>query len=228
MEATSGHRCARFLQRGRHRAPWRRPPCADRLIKKSATEGGLDWLKKKLSSRLSSAANGSIQNIRSCRYGSSANYWSCPFQLLFQGRPESATNLTYMRLMDQEYTRHPFYGVPRMTVWLRQQGLLVGLVAARRRRNAGRNSAEMSRMYGVYREGAKVLDSFIHALSWNETLKRITVWAKARESRYVCICNVHSVVTATRDAEFKQVLKHADLEASLTSFCTQSLPDGNN
>ena len=27
-----------------------------------------------------------------------------------------------MRLIDEEYTRHPFYGVPRMTKWLCQQG----------------------------------------------------------------------------------------------------------
>jgi len=85
---------------------------------------------------------------------------------------------------------------------------LLGFVAVRR----GRHSAtEMSGMYGVYREGANVIDSFIHALSWEETLKRITVWARARESRYVCICNVHSVITATQDEEFKQVLRHADM-----------------
>jgi N-acetylglucosaminyldiphosphoundecaprenol N-acetyl-beta-D-mannosaminyltransferase len=88
---------------------------------------------------------------------------------------------------------------------------LVGFTVAYRRRMAEQNAGEMSGMYGVYREGAKVLDSFIHALSWEETLARITVWARARESRYVCICNVHSVVTATRDEEFKQVLRHADM-----------------
>ena len=103
--------------------------------------------------------------------------------------------------------------VPEIAEWAMMIfGLgLVGFVAVRRRGNAGQNAAELSGMYGVYREGAKVLDSFIHALSWNETLKRITVWASARESRYVCICNVHSVVTATRDEEFKHVLRHADL-----------------
>ncbi len=85
---------------------------------------------------------------------------------------------------------------------------LIGFVVARRRRN---NAGELSGMYGVYREGAKVIDSFIHALSWEETLKRITFWAKARESRYVCLCNVHSVITATQDPKFKQVLRHADL-----------------
>lgn len=88
---------------------------------------------------------------------------------------------------------------------------LVGFTVARRRRMAAQNAGELSGMYGVYREGAKVLDSFIHALSWEETLKRITVWARARESRCVCICNVHSVVTATRDEGFKHVLRHADL-----------------
>lgn len=103
--------------------------------------------------------------------------------------------------------------VPEIAEWaMLLTGLsLVGFVAVRRRREAEQNAEEASGMYGVYREGAKVLDSFIHALSWEETLARITVWARARESRYVCICNVHSVVTATRDKEFKQVLRHADM-----------------
>ena len=30
-----------------------------------------------------------------------------------------------MRLIDEEYTRHPFYGSPRMTQWLRRQGYAV-------------------------------------------------------------------------------------------------------
>jgi len=50
----------------------------------------------------------------------------------YQAQPESAENLGYMRLMDEEYTRHPFYGVPRMTFWLRWQGLVVGPKRVRR------------------------------------------------------------------------------------------------
>jgi putative transposase len=46
--------------------------------------------------------------------------------------PESAENLYYMRLMDEEYTRHPFYGVPRMTFWLQQSGYGVGPKRVRR------------------------------------------------------------------------------------------------
>jgi N-acetylglucosaminyldiphosphoundecaprenol N-acetyl-beta-D-mannosaminyltransferase len=61
------------------------------------------------------------------------------------------------------------------------------------------------------RDGAKVIDAYIHALSWGETLSRITAWAKARESRYVCICNTHSVVTVSQDAEFQKVVNQADM-----------------
>jgi putative transposase len=35
---------------------------------------------------------------------------------------ESALNLALMRLIDEQYMRTPFYGWPRMTVWLQQQG----------------------------------------------------------------------------------------------------------
>ncbi len=40
-------------------------------------------------------------------------------------RGESAENLELMRLMDEQYTRTPFYGIRRMTAWLRQQGYVV-------------------------------------------------------------------------------------------------------
>ncbi len=34
----------------------------------------------------------------------------------------SPENLTLMRLIDEEYTRHPFYGIRRMRAWLVKQG----------------------------------------------------------------------------------------------------------
>ena len=42
--------------------------------------------------------------------------------LYYQAAPESVENLRLMRLLDQEYTRHPFYGSRRLTWWLRTQG----------------------------------------------------------------------------------------------------------
>lgn len=50
----------------------------------------------------------------------------------YQAEPESAENLHYMRLLDQEYTDRPFYGVRKMTVELQQQGYAVGPKRVRR------------------------------------------------------------------------------------------------
>jgi putative transposase len=38
---------------------------------------------------------------------------------------ERAENLQLMRLLDEQYTATPFYGVRRMTAWLRGQGYVV-------------------------------------------------------------------------------------------------------
>jgi putative transposase len=40
----------------------------------------------------------------------------------YEAAPESAENLRLMRLLDEEYTAHPFYGSRRLTKWLTQQG----------------------------------------------------------------------------------------------------------
>jgi N-acetylglucosaminyldiphosphoundecaprenol N-acetyl-beta-D-mannosaminyltransferase len=101
--------------------------------------------------------------------------------------------------------------VPEAGEWLLMLlGLaLIAFIAARRNRK--------TRMeLGMNREGAKVIGTFIDALSWDEALTRITAWAQGRESRYVCICNVHSLVTASQDAEFNRAVSQADM----------STPDG--
>lgn len=58
---------------------------------------------------------------------------------------------------------------------------------------------------------APVLGVPIDVVGWDEALSRIHVWAKVRESRYVCICNVHSVVTAGQDAAFGRIVETADM-----------------
>ena len=57
----------------------------------------------------------------------------------------------------------------------------------------------------------EVIGTPIDALTWPSVLARLHGWAVARQSRYVCICNVHSVVSARQDASFAQVLRAADL-----------------
>jgi len=45
--------------------------------------------------------------------------------LYYEPRGESAENLQLMRLIDEQYTRTPFYGSRRMTEWLRSKGFEV-------------------------------------------------------------------------------------------------------
>ena len=56
-----------------------------------------------------------------------------------------------------------------------------------------------------------VLGSAIDALSWEDALTRITLWAARGESRYVCACNAHSLVTADIDPSFRDVINNADM-----------------
>lgn len=78
------------------------------------------------------------------------------------------------------------------------------------------NAPQRNESAAAPRAGQPVLEAFIDAVTWEDAIKRIATWGAARESRYVCICNVHSVVTTTRDVEFKIAVNNADM----------STPDG--
>jgi N-acetylglucosaminyldiphosphoundecaprenol N-acetyl-beta-D-mannosaminyltransferase len=61
------------------------------------------------------------------------------------------------------------------------------------------------------RKTANVLGVSIDALDWTSVLDKLLLWARARESRYVAVCNAHVVVTAARDADYGQVINEADM-----------------
>ncbi len=56
-----------------------------------------------------------------------------------------------------------------------------------------------------------VLGAKIDALSWDAALARLLGWAHARASRYVTICNVHVVVSASRDTTYREVINASDM-----------------
>lgn len=56
-----------------------------------------------------------------------------------------------------------------------------------------------------------VLGAQIDAVSWENAMNRLLGWAHARESRYVTICNVHVVVSASRDASYREVINGSDM-----------------
>ena len=64
------------------------------------------------------------------------------------------------------------------------------------------------------RKGANVLGTHIDALSWEDAINTIRDWEINRESRYVALCNVHSVVTALLDDDHRNDLNVADLATS--------------
>ncbi len=52
--------------------------------------------------------------------------------LYYTAKGESQENLGFMRLIDEQYMRTPFYGVPRMTVMLRRSGYVINPKRVRR------------------------------------------------------------------------------------------------
>lgn len=56
-----------------------------------------------------------------------------------------------------------------------------------------------------------VLKTNIDQVGWDQAITRIAEWARIRESRYVCMCNVHSVVSAMADPEVRDALNNADM-----------------
>lgn len=66
-------------------------------------------------------------------------------------------------------------------------------------------------MTSTNRNVVQVLKAKIDAVTWSDALERISGWAAGRQSRYVCICNAHSVVTAGLDPAFNRVVAEADM-----------------
>ncbi len=61
------------------------------------------------------------------------------------------------------------------------------------------------------RQGARVLGTFIDALTWEQALALVGKWAQSRQSRYLCAANVHVVVTASTLAALRNAVNHADM-----------------
>lgn len=61
------------------------------------------------------------------------------------------------------------------------------------------------------RKRIPVLKAHIDAVTWESALQRLRAWAAEQESRYVCICNAHSVVTAVQDPRFYEIVQGADM-----------------
>lgn len=57
----------------------------------------------------------------------------------------------------------------------------------------------------------KILDINIATCSFIETTNLILEWSQKKLSKYICICNTHSLVTSKESSQFKEALENADL-----------------
>jgi N-acetylglucosaminyldiphosphoundecaprenol N-acetyl-beta-D-mannosaminyltransferase len=62
-----------------------------------------------------------------------------------------------------------------------------------------------------FRERQSVIGAPIDVVCGSGAVATLLGWAAARESRYVCACNVHSVVTARRDEKLAASIAGADM-----------------
>lgn len=61
------------------------------------------------------------------------------------------------------------------------------------------------------RQSARIIGVRIDASSWNTTISQILAWVKQHEPRTVCLCNVHSAVTARGDEKLAGALDASDM-----------------
>lgn len=58
-----------------------------------------------------------------------------------------------------------------------------------------------------------VIGTCIDVMTWENARNRISMWARAGESKAVAICNAHSLVTAESDGDLAWALDSADMKA---------------
>ncbi|WP_293935314.1 WecB/TagA/CpsF family glycosyltransferase [Iodobacter sp.] len=51
----------------------------------------------------------------------------------------------------------------------------------------------------------------IDVINFDEAIFTISSWSRKHLSKYVCICNVHSVVTASQESDFIEVIRQSDM-----------------
>lgn len=78
-------------------------------------------------------------------------------------------------------------------------------------RTFGMGSETPSHASASGRRTLHVLGAPIDLLTADMAVSRIAAWASARESRYVCHCNAHAVVTTTQDRGFHEAVAGADM-----------------
>jgi len=136
-----------------------------------------------------------------------------------QPHPESKDNLELMRLIDEEYTRHPFYGSRKMRDYLRRSGYRVNRKRVQRlMRLMGIASIAPRRRTTVPGEGHKIYPYLLRNLDIN---RPDMVWAS--DLTYIRLRGGFVYLTVVMDWYSRYVLSY---EISITmdeGFCVSAL-----
>ena len=139
--------------------------------------------------------------------------------LYYQPRPESDENLELMRLLDEQYTKTPFYGVARMTAWLRGQGCEVNPKRVRRLlRQMGLEAVYPKPRLSVANPQHKVYPYLLKGLAITRPNQ---VWAT--DITYIRLARGFAYLVAIMDWFSRRVLSW-ELSVSLEAdFCVRTL-----
>jgi putative transposase len=141
--------------------------------------------------------------------------------LYYEPMGESAENLRLMRLVDGEYTKRPYYGVARMTEWLRRAGEAINPKRVRRlMRVMGLEAIYPKKRLSAPGEGHKRFPYLLRGLLVDHPDQ---VWCA--DITYIGLRRGFAYLVAVLDWHSRYVLSWA-LSGSLeTEFCLEALEE---
>lgn len=139
--------------------------------------------------------------------------------LYYEAQAETAQNLELMRLLDEQYTRYPFYGVRRMTAWLGHHGHAVNEKRVRRLlRNMGLMAVYPQRSLSQRGVGAQVYPYLLRGV----VIERVNqVWST--DITYVRLLSGFIYLVAIIDWYSRYVLAWEVSNTLESSFCVAAL-----
>lgn len=133
----------------------------------------------------------------------------------YETEPESAENLRLQRLIDEQYTRTPFYGTRKMTCWLGEQGYRVNVKRVRRLiRQMGLEAIYAKPRLSVPEPGHRISPYRLRGLSIDRPNQ---VWSS--DITYVRLRHGFIYLTAVMDWYSRYVLAWEVSVSLETSFC---------
>ena len=141
--------------------------------------------------------------------------------LYYEPVPESAENLTLMRLIDEEYLRHPFLGSRRMELYLEQLGHVISRKKVQRfMRRMGLEGLAPGPRTSVPLKGHKV---FPYLLRGIDITRPNQVWAC--DITYVPMPSGYLYLTAVMDWFSRHVLAWRLSNSMDVEFCLEALEE---